>query len=73
LPNPFLSAKDPKKISDLFSNKQTKEFFDDFWKHLFDYRVPESMSGYPIEKFIRIKKIVADENTRKAASDNHII
>lgn len=31
------------------------------------------MSGYPIEKFIRIKKIVADENTRKAASDNHII
>jgi len=29
-PNPFVSMKDPKKISDLFISKESKRHFDDF-------------------------------------------
>jgi len=28
LPNPFVSAKDPQKLSDLFTDKDAKERFD---------------------------------------------
>jgi len=73
IPNPFLSAKDPKKMSDLFSNKETKDFFDEFEKQVFDLRIPDSMSGYPLEKFKRINRIVAEENKRASAADNHTI
>jgi len=60
-------------MSDLFSNSETKQFFDDFEKHLFDLRVPDSMSGYPFEKYKRIKHIIAEEKKRASATDNHNI
>jgi len=31
------------------------------------------MEGYPLEKFLRIKQIIAEENKRAAAADNHIV
>ena len=61
-------------MSDLFSNRETKKFFDDFEKHLFDLRVPDSLSGgYPLEKYERIQQIIDEETKRASAKDNQNI
>lgn len=60
-------------MSDLFSNRETKEFFDDFEKHLFDLRVPENSVGFPFETLKRIEQIKAEETKRREANDNHNI
>lgn len=57
-------------MSDLFSNKETKAYFEDLEQHFFDLRIPDSMTGYPYEKYLRIKELIKQENQRAASKDN---
>lgn len=73
IPNPFISMKDPKKISDLFISKESKRHFDDFENQYFELRIPENMESFPAEKYLRIKRLIEEENKRAAAADNHLV
>lgn len=48
-PNPFASAQDPKKMSDLFIDKRTKKFFDHFEEYREINKVPMSNMDMPWE------------------------
>jgi hypothetical protein len=62
--NPFKAAEDPKKISDLFFDKGTKRFFDEFEATREEKKIPATMMEMPFEQVKRIKQYIQEETAR---------
>ena len=65
IPNPFASAKDPHKMSDLFVGKATKAFFDNFEEWREENFVPKFFIDMSWEQVHRIHTYIMEEQARK--------